>query len=121
MFGSIPRDTFRQVNLRWLSVASADQLGSDSCVPALLFCRLSANLDICEPCGSCLQLQQQTAAHAASAAPPQTMQEALTSPHGRPPVALLAFGFGGRVVVMRPRTRQPLPMSPPQGALARTQ
>jgi len=61
------------------------------------------------------QLQQQTAAHAAGAAPPQTMQEALTSPHGRPPVALLAFGFGGRVVVMRPRPRQPLPVSPPQG------
>jgi hypothetical protein len=63
------------------------------------------------------QINLQAATNAASAAPPQTMQEALTSPHGRPPIALAAFGFGGRVVVMRPRTRQPFPVSPPQGAL----
>lgn len=34
--------------------------------------------------------------------PPATMQEALRSPIGRPPCALVAFGFGGAVCLMRP-------------------
>ena len=97
-----------------VSLSSSDQRHDQSCSDHQRVLRPSAS-NRREPCEPRPQLQQQTAAHAAGAAPPQTMQEALTSPHGRPPVALLAFGFGGRVVVMRPRTRQPLPVSPPQG------
>lgn len=32
---------------------------------------------------------------------PRTVEEAVRCPHGRPPIPLLAFGFGGRVVAMR--------------------
>lgn len=35
--------------------------------------------------------------------PPRTEQEARASPHGRPPHALLTFGFGGRAVLLRLR------------------
>lgn len=34
---------------------------------------------------------------------PRTEEEARVSPHGRPPHALLAFGLGGRAVLLRLR------------------
>lgn len=34
---------------------------------------------------------------------PRTVEEALKSPSGRPLVPLVAFGFGGRVIIMVPR------------------
>lgn len=37
------------------------------------------------------------------ARPPRSVEEALTSPHGRPAVPLLGFGFGGRIIAMLPQ------------------
>jgi hypothetical protein len=35
---------------------------------------------------------------------PQTVEEAMRTPYGRPPIAVLSFSIGGRVAVMLPKT-----------------
>ena len=34
---------------------------------------------------------------------PASLDDARASPCGRPPIAILAFGFGGKAVFMRPK------------------
>ena len=52
---------------------------------------------------------------------PRSAAEALQCPHGRPPLPLLAFGFGGRAVILQLRSSPPMgtsmEASPARGVL----
>ncbi|KAK9817295.1 hypothetical protein WJX72_012309 [[Myrmecia] bisecta] len=57
---------------------------------------------------------QQPAATQSLYGSPATIAEGMRTPDGQPPIALVAFGFGGRVFVMKPRSSR-APSSPGYG------